>query len=134
MRNGRPLILALALLLSACASRPIPLPELHSRDLIRDRLVRDSIYIRDSIYVHLKGDTVWRDRTLKIYDRQQRVLHDTLVIRDSIPYPVEVLRTVEVDKPLRWWEKTLIGSGILLWTLILGRLAYKTVKRKITLK
>lgn len=124
---------AVALLLTACASRPLPLPEVHWRDRLRDRLIRDSIYVHDSIYVQVKGDTVWRDRLQTILDIRRETLHDTLLIRDSIPYPVEVVRTVEVDKPLGWWKKTLMYSGVFLWCAIACFIAYKIVERK-TLK
>ena len=48
---------------------------------------------------------------------------DTLHVYDSVPYPVRVdvekfiTNTVEVEKPLRWWQKGLMwagGIGILL--------------------
>ena len=119
------------LILSACASRPVPLPETHRRELRSDRLVRDSIYIHDSIYIRVKGDTVWRDRIRTLRDTHTVRLRDTVTVRDSIPYPVETLRTVEVDRPLRWHQKTLIYSGIFLWCALAAFAVYKIVKRKI---
>lgn len=50
----------------------------------------DSIYMKDSVYVFQKGDTifhnkvVYRDRYHNIY----KVKTDTIIKRDSIPYPV----------------------------------------------
>lgn len=54
-------------------------------------LEKDSVYLHDSIYVYHNGDTVIvnkvmrRDRWKNVY----RTVLDTIVKRDSIPYPVE---------------------------------------------
>lgn len=51
----------------------------------------DSIYIHDSIFVHHKADTVYRDRWHTEY--RYKELHDTLMVTrvDSIPYVQEVI-------------------------------------------
>jgi len=49
--------------------------------------------------------------------RQTRT--DTVHERDSIPYPVEVVK--EVAKPLAWWEKVLMLLGILFIFVIVKR-------------
>lgn len=69
----------------------------------RDRLLRDSIYEHDSVYVVVKGDTVWIDRFKYLY--RDRIVHDSIFINDSIrvPYPVE--------KPLSRWEKMKMDVG-----------------------
>lgn len=41
-----------------------------------------------------------------------RIEEKIITIRDSIPYPVEVEVIREVDKPLRWWEKSLMWIGV----------------------
>lgn len=43
---------------------------------------------------------------------------DVTEIRDSIPYPVEVEKIVEVRKALRWWEVTLQVMGVLFIILL----------------
>jgi hypothetical protein len=43
--------------------------------------------------------------------------HDT--IHDSIPAPYPVEKIVEVDKPLTWWQKTLMWLGVALIGIIL---------------
>lgn len=85
-----------------------PQPAEKVKIIYRDR--SDSIYVRDSIYIkeQQKGDTVtvleyrYRDRF--------RYLHDTLVVRDTIPVyvPHEV---VKVDHSLTWWQKVLCWAG-----------------------
>lgn len=92
------------------------------------QLVRDSTIVRDSVYIRERGDTVFVDRWRTEY--RDRIKKDTLVVRDSIPvpYPVEVIRTVE--KELSKWKQIqlklgkaiLLGAGgYLLWRLIRRR-------------
>ena len=82
-----------------------------------DRLKRDSIYQRDSIYIIVKGDTVFKYQ-YKYFYRDKLVRDTVAVVRlDSIPYPVEVSKYVE--RKLSWWQTTLLWSGALAWLLII---------------
>lgn len=82
-----------------------------------DRLKRDSIYQRDSIYIIVKGDTVFKYQYK--YSYRDKLVRDTVaVVRlDSIPYPVEVPKYVE--RKLSWWQTTLLWSGVLAWLIII---------------
>lgn len=82
-----------------------------------DRLKRDSIYQRDSIYIMVKGDTVFKYQYK--YSYRDKLIRDTVAVvrRDSIPYPVEVPKYVE--RKLSWWQNTLLWSGVLAWLLII---------------
>lgn len=82
-----------------------------------DRLKRDSIYQRDSIYIIVKGDTVFKYQYK--YSYRDKLVRDTVAVvrRDSIPYPVEVPKYVE--RKLSWWQNTLLWSGVLAWLLII---------------
>lgn len=83
------------LALGGCKTKYVSVPEVHTEYISRvDTTVRmDSVYLRDSVYVEQKGDTmyinktVYRDRFHHIY----RVKTDTIVKRDSVnvAYPVE---------------------------------------------
>ncbi len=74
----RILLLSVSLLLLAGCKTVAPLVSVPRNDsiVIRDRYVRDSIIVRDSIFVRLKNDTVfidrwhnlWRDRTVATTD------------------------------------------------------------------
>lgn len=70
-------------------------------------------FVRDSIIVLARGDTVfihrdrWRDRI--------HTLHDTVVRTDSIPYPVEVVRSEKrIPRLYRWSLWVAIGALLLL--------------------
>ena len=92
-----------------------------------DLLKRDSIYQRDSIYMLIKGDTVYKYEYK--YRYRDKLLRDTISISktDSIPYPVEVPKYV--DKKLSWWQSTLIYTGAIAWIVAIIGLAYWTNKR-----
>lgn len=82
-----------------------------------DRLKRDSIYQRDSVYIIVKGDTVFKYQYK--YSYRDKLVRDTVAVvrRDSIPYPVEVPKYIE--RKLSWWQNTLLWSGVLAWLLII---------------
>lgn len=92
-----------------------------------DRLKRDSIYQRDSIYMLIKGDTVYKYEYKYLY--RDKLLRDTISISktDSIPYPIEVPKYVE--KKLSWWQSSLIYTGAIAWIVAIIGLAYWTNKR-----
>ena len=66
---------------------------------------RDSIHIKDYIYIREKGDTVFVERWSTQYRDRGRT--DTLYIDRTrevqVPYPVE--------KELTWWQKTKLELG-----------------------
>lgn len=90
------------------ASMPTPTVETHIER--RDRSERDSIFIRDSVRVFEKADTVfvirdrWRDRFLHV--------RDTVLRRDSIPYPVEVVRTERYVPTIYRWSLWLALAAV----------------------
>ena len=87
------LIAALVLCFMACkgTERIVEVPKVKTE--YKDRVVekKDSIYIQDSTFVYVGGDTVYLYKYKNIY--RDRVKTDTLYINrcDSIavPYPVE---------------------------------------------
>ena len=108
----------IALIFCGCTTtRYIPI------ETVRDVYHNTTDTIRDSIshtvYVnrYVKGDTVYNDRIEYLYKDRWRV-HDSIVIqRDSIPYPVEVIK--EVEKPVTPWHNYLIIGCLCLTILFL---------------
>lgn len=129
-------ILFLILVLSACApakvvteyrDRYITKTELRIDSVWRDRLHTE--YTRgDTVYIH---DSVWVDRL------HTDVRTDTLTIRDSVPYAVEVVKEVRVrngyDKFTArgfWALLAIILLASVIWLLTktkYGKLVYKTI-------
>ena len=88
----------------------------------KDKLIRDSIRIQDSVFVKMKGDTVWMERYKTLY--RDKLIQDSVFICDSIrvPYPVETIR--EINR-LRDWQIILmcVGSAAIVY------FAFKLVRK-----
>lgn len=71
---------------------------------------RDSVWLHDSIMVSEKGDTIRIEKWHTKYVEKQ--VHDTTYVatHDTIPHPFPLIKMVE--KPLGWWQKGLIWTGI----------------------
>lgn len=121
------LLSAFLLLLCGCSRvQYVPVETVRTDSVYLNRVERDSIHVRDSVYIREKGDTVWMERWHTVY--RDKVLRDTCYMerRDSVavPYPVERELTFEQ----RFW----IASSKVLWILLAVLLAVlllcKTVK------
>ena len=117
---------------------PVVVTQEHHTESVRVDIVRDTIQQRDSIYHYIKGDTVLIEKWHWLQGSTNAVRVDTLIKRDSIEVPVEVVRektrTVtkieEVEKPLKWWQRLLMGIGGLALIAVGIMTAYKIGKRK----
>lgn len=124
------ILLATFMSVAACKSiKYVPVETTKIEKEYIDRWKRDSIHVHDSVFVLMKGDTVYRDRFHTVY--KDRYFHDTTFIHkvDSVqvPYPVE--------KPLSRWQnfKLSIGgfaiSGIIVLIIVgVGYMVYKIKK------
>ena len=119
------LMLVMSIVCSCTTTKTVERVKLDS--VYVDRMKRDSIYQRDSIYMLIKGDTVYKYEYK--YRYRDKLLRDTISISktDSIPYPVEVPKYV--DKKLSWWQSTLLYTGAIAWIVAIIGLAYWTNKR-----
>lgn len=102
------LILALAAVLSGCKRIEyvqVPVEKVRTDTAYVSKVDRDSIYLRDSIYVMEKGDTVtvWKFR----YLYRDKTVRDTIFRSrtDSIQIPVVV------EKELTRWQKAKLDIG-----------------------
>lgn len=106
------------------------------------KVVEVPVYIHDTAYtVKELHDSTYIDRWHTIYQNG-----DTVRMRDSIvmyryliktdtaykvvekPVIVSKTETVEVKRPLRWWQKTFIGIGVVSLLVLLGIVVWKTRK------
>lgn len=121
-------VIVVCLLVLTCSCRSIqyvPVETVKTETEYRDRVQRDSIHIRDSVFMFVNGDTIFRDRWHTEY--KNRFVRDTVIITDSIkvevPYPVE--------KKLSFWQRVKMGMGTIMIFMIpvafiiIGWLAYK---------
>ena len=105
------LIIMVVFLLSSCTTiKYVPVEKVVTKDSLVIKKEYDSVYIKVKEVV--AGDTVYRDSIVV------RLVHhsDTIreIVRDSVPYPVEVVK--EVERSLNGYEKTMIRLG---WCLVL---------------
>lgn len=127
----RPLIFIIILLMSAICigCRTIeyyPVETVRSDTVYVNRLAVDSVLVRDSVYIHERGDTVTEYRYQYVYRYKDRV--DTLYLSKvdtvGVPYPVEMELTkwqsVKVD--YGGWAIGIVFVTIL---VVVGWMVYK---------
>ena len=96
----------------------IEVPITNTKIEYKDRFLYDSIYVHDSIFTLIKGDTVYISKNKET----NRLINkaDTIIKTDTIKIPVEITKTVtkteiqvkEVNK-LYWWQKSLMYFGLI---------------------
>ena len=118
-------ILLLAVSLAGCKTQYVPVESVRTE--YRDRWRTDSVYNRDSIFLSVRGDTVWMEKYITRY--RDRVVRDSLVRVDSIPVLFEVEKRVYVEKPLSWWQSFFVRTGKALWGVLVLFILYRTNKR-----
>jgi hypothetical protein len=105
------IICCVACFISSCdVVKHIPVESTRTEKEYIDRWNRDSVFVKDSVFIFVKGDTVFRDRYKMIY--KDRFVKDTVLISktDSIqvPYPVEI-PVKHVPKAM-WWLVILLSA------------------------
>ena len=87
-------MLILSMFCRCTTTKYVPVTEYKDRVVVKtDSLLKtDSVYVHDSVSVYIRGDTVFKDKYhLQYKDRYiVRNKSDTLIVRDSIPYKVDV--------------------------------------------
>ena len=75
----------------------------------RNITTTDTVFLRDSVFVKEKGDTLIMEKYRYLY--RDRILRDSVIVRDTIrvPYPIEKIK--EVKKPLSGWQNFQIWCG-----------------------
>lgn len=120
------LVILAWLTLGSCKTKYVSVPEIHTEYITRvDTTVRmDSVYLRDSVYVERKGDTLYVNKTVyrERFHHIYKVKTDTILKRDSvnIAYPVE--------KEMKRSERIFIALGKVFSVLLLAMLFVIGVK------
>ena len=121
-----------ALLFSSCTTTKyvtVPMPEYHTDTLHMIKVQHDSLVLKDSIYIHDKGDTVliekwhtqWRDRWRTDTVYKSRV--DSVMVPCPIPPD-------EPKKTMTWWQQTRMHLGDMLLVAALLALLVWVVRWK----
>lgn len=113
------LFLLITFLLVGCKTY-IPVPEYHNVYVEKhDTLVtRDSIYQKDSVYMWMQGDTIWKEKFSVLY---KDIWRDRIVYRDSIRVDsIRVPMPVVTERKMRWQDKAAyIGLGFVISLVII---------------
>lgn len=120
------ILLTSAICFISCRTQYIPVETVRTEYKTRDSIRIDSIYNQDSIYVLVKGDTVYQYRYKYLYKYQYLNRTDTMIKIDSVqvPYPVEkqLTRWQSIKIELGGWA---FGVIIVFALVVVGWLVYK---------
>lgn len=87
-------MLILSMFCRCTTTKYVPITEYKDRVVVKtDSLLKtDYVYVHDSVSVYIRGDTVFKDKYHLQYKDRYIVINksDTLIVRDSIPYKVDV--------------------------------------------
>ena len=90
--------------------------------------VHDSTYIDRWHTEYQKGDTIYiTDEVTKIVTK---IVRDTAYKYVEKPVTISKTETVEVKKPLRWWQKGLMWMGVVGLMGLMGLIGWRILKRK----
>ena len=108
----------------------------HFDSLLRSHDIRDSVYIRDSVFVSTKGDTVYKyvERTKYKHILQLDTVKtyvqrcDTLYIERADS--VATVKPVEVVKPMKWYDTAAMLVGRLCIISLIAWAVWAYIRRK----
>ena len=112
------LIVFIIMVVSGCKTRTIIQEKVKIE--YRDRWRTDIVYNSDTTNIYTKGDTVFQD-VIRWRNRYVNT-RDSVVLIDSIPYPVEV---VEYVNKLTKWQKWRLQALNVLGGLLAAFIAFK---------
>ena len=92
-------VLLLFLFLCGCRTEYVPVESVRYDSIIIASLDRDSIFVRDSVYLKEKGDTIYKykDRFVYVYRNRVDTFFAEKIREIEVPVPVE--------RKLSWWER-----------------------------
>lgn len=103
-------ILVAVFLLSGCKTSCVPMEKVVYRDVVKHRtdtvFNTDSVWLKDSVIVRQRGDTVYLDRWHTKWKSQYiyKVKTDTLIVRDTVNVSAsatknkDAVMTISIDK------------------------------------
>ena len=92
-------MLLFLLFLCGCRTEYVPVESVRYDSIMIKKLMRDSVFVRDSVYMMEKGDTVYKykDRFVYVYKSRVDTFFAEKIREVEVPVPVE--------RKLTWWER-----------------------------
>ena len=89
----------LFLFLCGCRTEYVPVESVRYDSLMIEKLMRDSVFVRDSVYLKEKGDTIYKykDKYVYVYKNRVDTFYMEKIREREVPVPVE--------RKLTWWER-----------------------------
>jgi hypothetical protein len=89
----------LFLLLCGCRTEYVPIESVRYDSVMIEKLMCDSVFVRDSVYLKEKGDTIYKykDRLVYVYKNRVDTFFAEKIREIEVPVPVE--------RKLTWWER-----------------------------
>lgn len=115
----------LFILLSGCKTHTVYIPVERTTVEYKDRLRLDSIFYRDTIRLHSRGDTVYMD----IVRWRERFVRDTVYHERTDSIPVIVEKEIPVNYLTQWQRIRLQVLNVII-ALLLIYLAYRLGRKK----
>lgn len=99
------LLVFILYMLASCRTEYIPVESVRYDSIFFAKILKDSTFVKDSVFIRQKGDTVFKDKFLVVYKKV--LLRDTTlaVRKDSIPVPYPV------ERKLSRWEQVKVNFG-----------------------
>ena len=81
-----------------CRTEYVPIESVRYDSVMIEKLMRDSVFVRDSVYLQEKGDTIYKykDRFVYVYKNRVDTFFAEKIREKKVPVPVE--------RKLTWWE------------------------------
>lgn len=105
-----------------CNTKYVPIETVRYDSLMVQKLMKDSIFVRDSVYVKEKGDTIFQYKNKYIYVLKE--VSDTMYIYKDR----EVEVPIHVERKLSWWERLKIDMGGWMMLVVVIALTMRLVK------
>lgn len=125
MRN---LLFVLVLLFFVSCTKTLYVPVENTKIEYQDKIVesRDSIYLKDSVIIFIKGDTVFKDRYKTKLVYKEKIDTFTYIKVDTISKPV----IIEKEKKIGFVQQTINYISYFALIILIGILIFYFIKSK----
>ena len=125
MRN---LLFVLVLLFFVSCTKTLYVPVENTKIEYQDKIVesKDSIYLKDSVIIFIKGDTVFKDRYKTKLVYKERIDTFTYIKVDTISKPV----IIEKEKKIGFVQQTINYISYFALIILIGILIFYFIKSK----
>lgn len=108
-------LLFMTLLLGSCKVKEkiveVPIPQIKTEIKYIDKVKYDSIYLKDSVYIIQKGDTIYNNKVA--YRYKYKYLKDTIIVNDTDTIiKLQKVTEIKVKNQLNVVQKILMCIGL----------------------